>query len=410
MAVYRAEPRKVDYPVLLVLDVDGPYDPDAVRAALDALRARHTVLRTAFPLAPELASTRILDRDLGWPLAVHDLRPIEPAARESWVRDIVAATSFAPYDPLVGDLVRGDLIRVADERWLLALGFEHLLVDGVTQLVLLEELSRLLSGESLPAPSYEHLDFAAAQRRWLDGHRPELVEAWRPVWETLGPYPPLPLPVRPGADGAAIGASAVVRAELPGEAAEAMTSLAAEHRTTPVVVGLAALLVALRRRSEGDDVGAVTPYAGRHWPGSDALVGPFFNLLLVGVALPPEPALRDAIPIVHDALTRAIANAETPYWELVRTFYGRQADGNPQRPYVFYAAGPTVEREYAFGEARARPIQLHGLRREKRFPGITVELEWGEAGLVASSEYVTDVYDREPVEELVTEVLEALSR
>jgi hypothetical protein len=409
LAVYRTEPRKVDYPIALALEIDGPCDPDAVRAALDALRARHIVLRTAFPLVPTLGSVRILDPGLGWPLDVHDLRALEPAARESWVADLVAATVYAPFDPLVGDLVRGDLIRVAAERWLLVLAFEHLVIDGRSVPVLLDELARLVSSStSPPALPYEHLDFAAAQRRWLEAQRPLLVESWRPVWEALGPYPPLPLPPRTGADGAAIGPSSVVRRRRPAEAANRLLALAAERRTTPFVVGLAALLGALRRDSDGDAVGAVTPYAGRHWPGADALVGPFFNLLLIGADLSAKLALREAIPVVHDVFAGAIASAEIPYWELVRTFYPEQADRNPQRPYAFFAAGPAAEPEYAFGEARARLVEPPGHRREKRFPGITFELAWSDAGLEARCEYVAGVYERAPVEALVDEVLETL--
>ncbi|HYW08046.1 MAG TPA: amino acid adenylation domain-containing protein, partial [Longimicrobium sp.] len=124
------------------LRLRGTLDRDALARALDRVVARHESLRTTFPSVDGEPEQRIAPSEEGrFPLAEHELRghAVADAALEALLR----AEAEAPFDLARGPLVRGTLVRLADDDHVLIVTMHHIVSDAWSVGVLVRELSAL---------------------------------------------------------------------------------------------------------------------------------------------------------------------------------------------------------------------------------------------------------------------------
>ena len=175
----RFEPASGRYNVPLAFALAGPLDPRALRSALEAIVDRHEVLRTTFDPAgrPEIAPRSRL------PWAVIDLTGLgdrEPEAeRLARTRGVLGPSTWEP---------RRSRARrwcaAAPRAWRFLFTLHHAAVDGASIGVLARELEELYAAgvegraAALQPLALQYADFAAWQRRWLDGERLEAKLAW----------------------------------------------------------------------------------------------------------------------------------------------------------------------------------------------------------------------------------------
>ncbi|HEY4575294.1 MAG TPA: amino acid adenylation domain-containing protein, partial [Thermoanaerobaculia bacterium] len=269
----------------------------ALAAALDRLAAHHDALRLRFAYA-EGEWRQIHAPAAPVPLLEADLTAA-PAA--------LAALAAAMEELQSGlDLERGPLftavlfrLREGDRLLLTA---HHLVVDGVSWRVLVEDLEAAYRGRELPLKT-------TSWKRWAGllaehAHSAD-IEAELPYWRSLPVPPPLPRDL-PGGGGAV----ATVAVELGRDATRALLQEVPEvYRTRADDLLLAALARAfaawtgenvLRVELEGHGREEMSPGV----PGVDLsrTVGWFTTLYPVVLALPPGGGPREAIRAVKETL------------------------------------------------------------------------------------------------------------
>ncbi|KAG0073555.1 hypothetical protein BGZ93_004736, partial [Podila epicladia] len=101
------------------------------------------------------------------------------------VNRLAAQESTAPFDLEKGPLIRARLIQVADDEHIFLMTQHHIVTDGWSMGVLFRELSELYGAfcngqpSTLPPLAIQYSDYAAWQRRWLNGDRiKEQVSYW----------------------------------------------------------------------------------------------------------------------------------------------------------------------------------------------------------------------------------------
>ncbi|MEV4617059.1 amino acid adenylation domain-containing protein, partial [Kitasatospora sp. NPDC049258] len=173
--------------------VRGGLDVAALQSAVDTVVARHESLRTTFT---EQDGTPC---QLVHPAAEVTVRVAE-APDEERARELAETETLAPFDLERGPLLRVLVVRVAGtDSSLLLLTLHHIISDGWSTGVLLDELSRAYAAAStgspveLPELPVQYADFAAWQRAWL---RDEVLEGQRTYWsQALDGITPLELPL-----------------------------------------------------------------------------------------------------------------------------------------------------------------------------------------------------------------------
>ncbi|WP_343122992.1 condensation domain-containing protein, partial [Xanthomonas sp. MUS 060] len=141
------------------LRLRGALDAHALQRALDRIVARHASLRTTFVLVDGQALQQIAAEDSGFRLIAHDLR--EAQNREVELERLLTEEAQAPFVLEHGPLIRGRLVRLADDESVLFVTMHHIVSDGWSMGILINELSVLYRafarGEADPLAPGERL-------------------------------------------------------------------------------------------------------------------------------------------------------------------------------------------------------------------------------------------------------------
>ena len=179
-ALYDAQGPDV-YTVQFVFDLDGPLESAALRGAADALVRRHASLRAAFRHENLSRPVQIIVAAAPVPWRSIDLSLLDEAAGAERLTQILAEDCAERFDLSAAPLLRFTLIRLGAARHRLLLTSHHILADGWSMSVLVQELLTLYGQRgdagALPrvTPYRDYLAWIAAQDRaaaataWRDG-------------------------------------------------------------------------------------------------------------------------------------------------------------------------------------------------------------------------------------------------
>ncbi|HKQ60128.1 MAG TPA: amino acid adenylation domain-containing protein, partial [Candidatus Polarisedimenticolaceae bacterium] len=250
-------------------------------------------------------------------------------------------------------------------------------------------------GSPLGELPVQYADYAQWQRQWLSGERlAQQLAYWRT--RLAGAPPVLPLPTdrpRPAVRS--------LRGErrcfgLPLALTRSLEDLARRESATLFVVLLAAFKVLLRRYSGASDIVVGTPIAGRGRVELEGLVGFFANTLVVRTDL-SDCTFRELIRRVRDAVLDAHSHQDVPFEKLVEEL----------RPPRDLSTTPLFQVWFDVHPPDTTRLELPGLQlRPVDVPVDTTQFDLSltlmrtEAGLSASLDYDTDLFDGESVERL----------
>ena len=177
-ALYDAQAPDV-YTVQLVLSLQGPLDGAALQAAVQALIDRHASLRAGFQHENLSRPVQIIVPHLAAPWHRIDLSLLDAAEREQRLAGILAEDRAERFDLSAPPLIRFTLIRLAADEHRLVLTNHHILMDGWSMPVLVQELLTLYAhkGDAGALPRVTpYRDYLA----WIAGQdRAAAIAAWR---------------------------------------------------------------------------------------------------------------------------------------------------------------------------------------------------------------------------------------
>jgi amino acid adenylation domain-containing protein len=297
----------------------GPLDVGALAGAIGGVVARHESLRTTFVEHGGRPAQRIAPVAADLPYV--DLSGLQPAAGEGELRRVAEEEARRSFDLARGPLLRTLLLRLAAADHAVVLNMHHIVSDGWSLGVLLEEMAALygaaVRGEASPLPPLpvQYADFAAWQRTWLQGDQVErLLAGWR---RRLAGLPGLELPTdrpRPGVE--TFRGSHRPVALLPRLTA-ALQTLGRRRGATLFMVLLAAFETLLHRCSGQDDLSVGSPVANRNRPGLEGLIGFFANTLVLRTDLAGDPPFAELLGRAREAALAAYAGQDLPFEKLV---------------------------------------------------------------------------------------------
>ncbi|HEX8431145.1 MAG TPA: condensation domain-containing protein, partial [Longimicrobium sp.] len=309
------------YHVPVRLRLRGELDRAALGRALDRSVERHEALRTTFAQVDGEPVQLIAPAAESFFLLVdHDLRGHPQAEAE--LRRVSMEEARAPFDLERGPPIRGALARLGDDDHVLMVTMHHIVSDGWSMGILVQELSALYDafrrGEPDPLPSLpiQYADYAAWQRRWVEG---DVLRDQAEYWKSaLAGAPELiELPTarpRPALQDHA-------GAFIPFEADEALTAglkaLGQRHGTTLFMTLLAGWAVVLGRLSAQDDVVIGTPTANRGQAEIEGLIGFFVNTLALRMDLSGAPTVAALLARVRASTLGAQQHQDIPFEQVV---------------------------------------------------------------------------------------------
>ncbi|MEO8564441.1 MAG: amino acid adenylation domain-containing protein, partial [bacterium] len=329
-AVWTAEQRSPDtaaYNAPMVLRLRGTLDEAALEGALDAVVARHEVLRTSFEERLGEA-VQVPHASAKVPVQRVDLR--NDAVR---LDDILRATVQTPFTLGSAPLLRALIARTGDAEWVVAIVAHHLVFDGGSEPLFRRDLAAAYDASVthearvVEPLAIEFADYA----RWEQSRRDEgglttALAYWR---EALAGAPSAidllaDTPLDGARDARTDDAAARVTVTYPPALLEALTALAREQNATMFMVLLAGFQALLSRFGRQDDLVIGVPVSGRDRPETQQLIGFLTNTLPLRATLEPRTTFAALVGQVRERLLGGFAHAGVPV-ERVSAELGRAA-------------------------------------------------------------------------------------
>ncbi|AGY58063.1 non-ribosomal peptide synthetase [Gloeobacter kilaueensis] len=397
------------YNVPAALHLGGPLDPAILEAALNALIARHETLRTTFQIVQE-QPRQIVASALELAVSLIDLQQFQETERAREYQRLSDAEARRPFDLAKGPLLRAVLFRFTPTEHVLLLTMHHIVSDGWSIGVFIQELAALYAAfqsdqpSPLPPLPIQYADFALWQRQWLRG---KVLEEQLSYWqkqltgapEALNLPTDYPRPPVQRHDGATHAFA------LPASLTKSLERLAAQESTTLFMVLLAAFKVLLSRYSRQEDIVVGTPIANRNRAEIEPLIGFFVNTLVLRTDLGGEPSFRELLARVRQVTLEAFDHQDLPFEKLVEHL-------QPER---LLSHNPLFQVMFILQNAPRSPdkigelvLDLKEVESNTAKFDLTLAMEETAQGVAGVIEYDTDLFEMATIERMAGHLLTLL--
>ncbi|OLU26324.1 non-ribosomal peptide synthetase [Pseudomonas sp. PA15(2017)] len=413
--LWQLDPQGAAYNLPMAVRLNGELNDAALQAAFDGLVARHETLRSLFGEQDGQVRQRILE-PFAVAIARHDLSAVPAAAQEQQVRQRADAEALAPFDLAQGPLLRVQLLKLAEQEHVLLLTLHHIVADGWSYNVLIDEFIRLYDAAcsgveaDLQALPIQYRDYALWQRSWLEaGEQERQLDYWR--GKLGGDHAPLELPIDHPRPLSPSYRGARHQFQVAPALAERLRGLAREQGVTLFMVLLAAFKVLLHRYSGQQAIRVGVPVANRNRTEVEGLIGCFINTQVLHTEVDPLIDVRQLLQRVKDAALGAQAHQELPFERLVEALgLERSLSVSPLFQVLYNHQSQVADAAAIKGRSG---LSLAALERETRIAQFDLTLDTIEQGgkLFAAFGYATDLLDRSTVERMgvhYSRLLEAL--
>jgi len=384
----------------------GQLDAQALRDSLQDLVNRHEALRAT--IIPERNSLRF-SQSAKPSVAFDDLSSASTSERSNAFENAKQQEASTPFDLINGPVLRLRLFRLEDQLHALIVTSHHIVCDGWSTNVLLDELSALYTARreatnpALP-PVLQFGEYARQQSE--AAHDEEVAAYWRNRFEQLPPV--LELPTDRPRPAVKSFKGATYRARIDAPTYKQIRHAGAKQGCTLFATLLTGFASLLHRLTAQNDIVIGIPTAGQSLLENGNLVGHCVNFLPIRVQFIEGQSGSELLQQIKRTVLDAYDHQSYTYGTLVRNLKIRR---DPSRL-------PLVEVQF----------NLEKVGRNLNFPGLQVEVDpngksavnfdlfvnivESDQGLLIDCDYNSDLFDRDTIARWLTHfetLLEALS-
>jgi iturin family lipopeptide synthetase A len=388
------EPESAAYNVPGAIRLQGQLNVAALAQSLQEIVRRHEALRTNFTSLDGQA-VQIIHPPGDWQLTVLDWQHLSAPEQEHQTQQLATNEAERPFDLATEPLLRVTLLVLSQQEHILMLCMHHIVSDGWSIGVLVQEIVTLYSaycqGQPSPLPelSIQYADFARWQRQWLQG---QVLESQLDYWQTQLAFAPalLELPTdrpRPAVQSFRGGQQSFT---LTPDLTSALNHLSRKQGVTLFMTLLAALDTLLYRYTGQVDILVGSPIANRNHSEIECLIGFFVNTLVLRTDISGNPSFGELLTRVREMTLAAYAHQDLPFELLVEAL-------QPERN---LSHTPLFQVMFALDNTPLSEMELPGLTlspwaTENSTAAFDLILSMQETaeGLVGEWEYNSDLFD-----------------
>ncbi|PNB72966.1 non-ribosomal peptide synthetase [Pseudomonas sp. GW456-E7] len=321
---WQLDPHSSAYNIPGALRLRGELDEDALRASFQQLIERHESLRTRFFERDGVALQQVT-AGAGLNLQMIDISDLPVAEREARALQIREDEARTRFDLEKGPLLWVTLVRLDDEEHQLLVTMHHIIADGWSLNVLIDEFSRLYAAASqgqqallAPLPT-QYADYASWQRQWLaQGEGERQLAYWK---ARLGEeHPTLSLATDHPRSAQQLHSAARHTLRLGAALSDGIRQTAQAHDSTSFMLLLAAFQALLHRYSGQRDIRIGVPNANRPRLETQGLIGFFINTQVLRAEVDSRLPFTELLGQTRQAALGAQAHQDLPFEQLLEAF------------------------------------------------------------------------------------------
>ncbi|RPR46117.1 non-ribosomal peptide synthetase, partial [Pseudomonas aeruginosa] len=398
--LWQLEPESAAYHIPAALRLRGGLDVVALQRSFERLAQRHESLRTRFR-QEGLRTVQVVDADGQLQVSRHNLANVDDAS----LRAAVEAEMARPFDLRTDALLRISLFEVAPNDHVLVMVQHHIVSDGWSMQLMVEELVQLYAAYSqgreaaLPALPIQYPDYAVWQREWMEaGERERQLAYW--IGLLGGEQPVLELPFDRPRPAEQSFRGARLEFELGAERARRLKALAQRQGASTFMLLLASFQALLYRYSGQSDIRVGVPVANRNRVETERLIGFFVNTQVLKADIDGQMGFDRLLHQVRQRSLEAQAHQDLPFEQLVEALQPeRSLSHSPLFQVLFnYQA----ERgEHGLPEVAGLSIEEQAWESHTAQFDLVLDTCESESDIWAALVYATDLFDASTAERLV---------
>jgi amino acid adenylation domain-containing protein len=314
--------------------ISGNIDFQALNNAFKSVIHRHESLRTGFSMVDGVPMQKIHEQvDFSLILKLENTNLAGTADIDRCQQQELDL----PFDLEKPPLIRGQVIKLEEKRYLLLLTVHHIVCDGWSIGLLIDEVLTFytaywqnVTADILPLP-LQYKDYA----HWFNRMADDKMNIHRKYWQQQlnGDITPLALPLDRGFEQRRTYEGKVIPVTLSAELSDNLRTMADKTGTSLFIIVLSAINMLLYKYSGQSSLYVGAPIAGRVDQNLEGLIGVFLNYLVLKTDIDRDVTYLQFIEQVRTNALSAFDHQVYPYGLLVEEFY---PDGSTNNRNPFY--------------------------------------------------------------------------
>jgi amino acid adenylation domain-containing protein/non-ribosomal peptide synthase protein (TIGR01720 family) len=379
------EGAQISYNMPQAMQISCHIDIHRMEGVLETLVQRHESLRTSFRMmGGELMQWIHQDVGLSIDHISGDISDLGQIVR-GFIR---------PFDLMKAPLIRVGLVRLATEQHLLLIDMHHIISDGISIQLLMDELIKLYEGEALPELRLQYKDYAVWQNKLLQGDEIKQQEQfWRNIF--IDEIPVLQLPTDYPRPSIQRFEGDRIKFEFSPDMTKRLLKLSADQGTTLYMTLLTIYNVLLSKYSGQEDIVVGSLVAGRPHADLEKIVGMFVNTLALRNYPKAELSFDSFLSQVKERVLEAFERQDYPFDQLVEQLnLHRDLSRNPLFDTMFILQN--MDQTHAL--LKDLTITPYEYPFEISKFDLTLAAEEKADRIVFELEYSTNLFNRETIE------------
>ncbi len=395
------EPNSAIYNIPTALHLQGTLKVAALEQSLREIIHRHEALRTNF-ITVDGKPSQIIQTQTNWTFSVVEYQHLSTTEQEIATQKLAQQQLIQPFDLATEALIKATLVVLNKTEHVLLVYMHHVVSDGWSIGVFVQELAALYNAYSIGQPSslaplpIQYADFAIWQRQWLQG---DILQSQLIYWQQQLADAPglLSLPTDRPRPAVQSFAGAYQQFALSKQLTSGLIQLSQEQGVTLFMTLLAAYDTLLYRYTGVADILVGSPIANRDRSEIEGLIGFFVNTLVMRTNLSGDPSFCELLGRVREMAMDAYSHQDLPFEMLVEALQPeRDLSHTPLFQVAFVLQNAPISQLELTG-LTVSPLVVEGTT--SRFD-LTLSMQNTATGLVGLWEYNTDLFDGSTIERM----------
>ncbi len=389
------------YNMPALIKISGKLNYEALESSINEVIKRHEILRSNYLFDGEPKQT--IKNNLELKINRYEITELEGRNDEEKIEKFSDKEGTKPFDLTNDSLIRISLIKVNDTENVLIVTFHHIVADGWSLAVFVNEIvssyTAFVNNEKpeLPELKIQYADFAKWQQDKLNSNAyNSQIEYWKKQLKNLTGNLNLPLdkprPKQQTFNG--LHKSFQIDEELFIKAKE----FSKKHQTTMFVVMLSLYKTLLYRYTLQEDITVGSPIAYRDKTELQNLIGFFINTLVFRTDFSSAPNFIELVQMVHKTTMDAFENKDVPFEKVVDALKVKRSQDQAPLFQTLFVMQNTPKNEIKIPGLtfKLKEVETHNVKFD-----LTLSIEETNKGLTGLFGYNTDLFKETTIDEFI---------
>nr|WP_251036222.1 non-ribosomal peptide synthetase [Paenibacillus sp. ISL-20] len=379
--------------------LEGSLNRQRFEEAFLALINRHEILRT---------SLEALDGDVVQ--KIHEIKTFQIGFREAAESEVdgLIRAFIRPFDLSQPPLLRVELIKCSQDKYVLLLDIHHIISDGVSRDIIIRDILAIYAGESLPEVRVQYKDYAVWQQTAAIA---EMMKKQEEYWMSVysGGVPTLELTTDYARPAVQNFEGSRMRTVVSKDLTDGLNRLAKESGCTLYMVLLSVYGTLLGKYAGQGDISIGTPIAGRNHADVEEMIGMFVNTLVLRVRPEQEKTFEQLLKEVKEMALAAYENQDYPFEELVEKLkLPRDVSRNPLFDVMFVLQNTDTGALSTNADLDGVHVSEYEMTQQTAKFDLSLEIAEEEEQLVINLVYRSTLFMQQTIEQMLANYVKIL--